>query len=203
MLFIGDSITDCGRRGEHAPLGNGYVRLVSELAMARFPERNIRYINVGVGGNTVVDLRERWQTDVLDQAPDRLLVKIGINDLASYLDGRERAVGPDSFEKTYDQILSVTSHELGCPVVLITPFLISTVCSGGPLELQRIGLLSEYVGIVQAMSKKHNTHFLNVNDVFQKQLRYHDSSDFALEPVHPHQAGHMVIANALMELLAW
>ena len=26
MLFIGDSITDCGRRAAEAPLGNGYVR---------------------------------------------------------------------------------------------------------------------------------------------------------------------------------
>lgn len=201
MLFIGDSITDCGRRGEHAPLGNGYVRLFSELTMARFPERNIRYINVGVGGNTVVDLRERWQTDVLDQAPDRLLVAIGINDLSRYLYGRERAVGPVSFKETYDQILNFTSRELGCPVVLATPFLISTVCSGIPLELKRFRLLSEYVGIVHAMSERHDTHFLNLNDVFQKQLRYHDTSEFALEPVHPHQAGHMVIANALMELL--
>ena len=39
MLFIGDSITDCGRRDEHAPLGNGYANLFSELATARFPQR--------------------------------------------------------------------------------------------------------------------------------------------------------------------
>lgn len=24
VVFIGDSITDCGRRGEQAPYGNGY-----------------------------------------------------------------------------------------------------------------------------------------------------------------------------------
>ena len=35
-LFIGDSITDCGRRGAEAPLGSGYVRFFTELATARF-----------------------------------------------------------------------------------------------------------------------------------------------------------------------
>ena len=58
MLFIGDSITDCGRRGAEMPLGSGYVRLFTELATARFPDRNIAYINKGIGGNKVSDLVE-------------------------------------------------------------------------------------------------------------------------------------------------
>ena len=44
MLFIGDSITDCGRRGAEAPLGVGDVRIFSELATARYPERQIQYL---------------------------------------------------------------------------------------------------------------------------------------------------------------
>ena len=202
MLFIGDSITDCGRRDQHAPLGNGYVRLFSELATARFPERRVRYVNMGIGGNTVVALMERWQTDVLDQRPDRLSIKIGINDLSRHLRGDEGAVGPARFEEAYDWILGMTASELGCPVVLITPFYLSTDRTGGSLASRALGMLPRYIAIVEAMSRKHGTRLLNVNDVFQEQLRYRDPSDFAPEPVHPHQAGHMVIANALMELLA-
>ena len=37
VLFIGDSITDCGRRDEHAPLGNGYVSRIAELITAKYP----------------------------------------------------------------------------------------------------------------------------------------------------------------------
>ncbi len=36
MLFIGDSITDCGRRGAEAPLGSGYVSLFRDLATAPY-----------------------------------------------------------------------------------------------------------------------------------------------------------------------
>ena len=202
MLFIGDSITDCGRRVEHAPLGDGYVHLFSELATARLPERRVRYVNMGIGGNTVVDLLERWQTDVLDQRPDRLSIKIGINDLYSHLRGDVGAVGPVRFEEGYGRILGITARELGCPVVLVTPFYLSKDRTGGSLESRVLGLLPEYIAIVEAMSRKHGTLLLNVNDVFREQLRYRGPSEFAPEPVHPHRAGHMVIASALMELLA-
>ena len=202
MLFIGNSITDCGRRDEHAPLGNGYVRLFSELATARFPDRRIRYVNMGIGGNTVVALQERWRDDVLERRPDRLPIKIGINDLSSHLSGDEGGGGPARFEDAYGQILDTTGREIGCPVVLITPFLVSTDSSAGSLESKALTLLPEYIEIVEAMSRKHGTLLLNANEVFREQLRYRDPSDFAPEPVHPHQAGHMVIANALMELLA-
>ena len=39
--FIGHSITDSGRRDEHAPLGNGSVSRVTELITAKYPERQI------------------------------------------------------------------------------------------------------------------------------------------------------------------
>ena len=76
MLFIGDSITDCGRRrkglrrrirlllrgrNEHDLLGNGYVHLFSELATARFPKRRIRYVNMGISGDTAPALLKRWK----------------------------------------------------------------------------------------------------------------------------------------------
>ena len=34
ILFIGDSITDCGRRDANAPFGSGYVNLVRALVTA-------------------------------------------------------------------------------------------------------------------------------------------------------------------------
>jgi lysophospholipase L1-like esterase len=94
----------------------------------------VHAVNMGIGGNTVVALQERWQTDVLDQRPDRLSIKIGINDLGRHLRGDGSGVGPARFEEAYDQILSITAREVGCPVVLITPFYLSTDRTGRSLE---------------------------------------------------------------------
>lgn len=70
LLFIGDSITDCGRRVENAPLGDGYVSLLSELVTAQYPQKKIRIINKGIGGNRVTDLADRWEDDMIRYQPD-------------------------------------------------------------------------------------------------------------------------------------
>ena len=54
VLFIGDSITDCGRRQDEEKLGHGYVRKITELLTAKYPNHNIDYINKGIGGSRCV-----------------------------------------------------------------------------------------------------------------------------------------------------
>src|ERR1035437_1126162 len=83
IVFIGDSITDCGRRDSQRPLGNGYVKMFADLTIIREPAKRITIINKGIGGDrvtglgTLVGLRERWTDDVLRQRPDWLSIMIG------------------------------------------------------------------------------------------------------------------------------
>ena len=201
LLFIGDSITDCGRRSGEAPLGNGYVRLFAELATARFPQRRVRYINKGIGGNRVPDLAGRWQDDVLYHRPDRLAVKIGINDLHSYLRGAEDGVNPARFAAVYEHLLGLTQDELGCPLVLLTPFYISTDHSGQNIRSRVLELLPRYIEVVERLAEHFDARLVRLHDIFQRQLQYRDADTFCPEPVHPNQAGHLVIAQALMDAL--
>ena len=202
MLFIGDSITDCGRRDRAIPLGDGYVSIFTEMATARYPERNIEWTNVGIGGNRTTHLKERWQADVIDLRPDRLSIKIGINDLHSFLRRDPDAVPPDRFERNFDEILTSTRQALGdIPVLLITPFYISTSLEDG-FEGSVLGLIPKYIDLVREMSAKYDTLLVDLHDVFQEHLRYRPPSAFCPEPVHPNHSGHVVIANALMEFLS-
>ena len=201
MLFIGDSITDCGRRAAEAPLGAGYVRAFTEITTAQFPDRNIKYINKGIGGNRVTNLHERWNDDVIQNKPDKLSIKIGINDLHSVLRGAEDAVAPVFFEELYDSILETTQKELGCPVVLITPFYISTDTSGDTFRNQVLEFLPEYIAVVEKMSKKYDTKLVRLHDLFQEHLKYRDAETFCPEPVHPNRTGHLIIADAVFKTL--
>ncbi len=72
VLFTGDSITDCGRRGDDRPLGAGYVRMAVDLINARYPDNGCRFINTGIGGNIVRDLFDRWTDDCIRHQPDWL-----------------------------------------------------------------------------------------------------------------------------------
>ena len=61
IVFIGDSITDCGRRMHERPLGNGYVKQFNDLLIAHYPQLdvNVNIINRGISGDTVTGLRNR------------------------------------------------------------------------------------------------------------------------------------------------
>ena len=202
MLFIGDSITDCGRRVEAAPLGDGYVRLFAELTTAAHPGRKIRYVNKGIGGNRVTDLRDRWTDDVLYHKPDKLSVKIGINDLHSVLREDPDAVPPERFEEVYDGVLERTSQSLDCPMVLISPFYISVETTADSFRRQVLDLIPAYIDVVERLSARFGTRLVRLHDVFREQLKYRDSDTFCPEPVHPNGAGHLVIANALFDTLS-
>ena len=82
VLFIGDSITDAGRRADtYRGLGSGYVAQVADLLAARYPDRAIAINNQGISGNRVVDLRSRWAEDVAAHDPDWVSISIGINEV--------------------------------------------------------------------------------------------------------------------------
>lgn len=202
LLFIGDSITDCGRRGADAPLGSGYVRIFTELAAARWPERRIKFTNKGIGGHKITDLRDRWRDDVLYHRPQVLSLKIGINDLHSHLRGAEGGVSPELFARTYAEVLELTRKELDCKIVLLTPFYISTDRSGQTFRSQVLDLLPRYLETVEKMSAQFDTRLVRLHEIFQAQLRYRDAETFCPEPVHPNHAGHVVIAQALLETLS-
>ncbi len=201
MVLIGDSITDCGRSDAEAPLGNGYVRMFIELVTAYYPERRIQFLNKGIGGNRVTDLRDRWKDDVLYHKPDRLSIMVGINDLHTYVGDAPGAVSPERFAETYDELLERTLTELGCKVVLITPFYISTDYSTETFRGQVLSLMPQYVETVKALSQKHGTILVDMQAVFQQHLQYRDADCFCPEPVHPHHSGHMVIAAELFRAL--
>jgi lysophospholipase L1-like esterase len=201
LLPIGDSITDAGRRFEAAPYGTGYVSLLIEMVAARWPGADIRYINKGIGGNRVTDLRDRWQDDVMRHRPDWLSVMIGINDLHSSLRGAPDGVDPALYREKYDSILEDAAQAFAPQIVLLEPFYMSTDTSGNSFRSRVLELIPEYISVVRDMADKYSARLVRTHEVFQKQLVYREPDVFCAEPVHPNRAGHLVIANALLEAL--
>ena len=125
ILFIGDSITDAGRRGRDAPYGNGYVSLVRNFLLARYPDLHLIVINQGISGNTTRDLRARWERDVLTRRPDWLSLKIGINDVwRSFGSNRREAVPLPEYTANLRHLLDATRAHTTARVILLTPYMI-------------------------------------------------------------------------------
>jgi len=177
IVFIGDSITDCGRREAQAPYGSGYVRLAIDLITARCPERRLRYFNQGISGNTVQDLRGRWTQDVIVPQPDWLFVKIGINDLHRTLDRTPQAVPPEMFEPLYRECLESTRRETTARLVLIDPFYISAEPDPATREGQVLSRLTAYLDAVHRLAAEFGAQSVRTQEAFQRQLHHRPASD--------------------------
>jgi len=200
-VFIGDSITDCGRRGENAPYGIGYVSLLLEWITAKYPERQITYVNKGIGGDRVVDLQARWQEDVTAERPDWLSVKVGINDLCRFIGAPEQYVSPELYRETYDAVLADAKANTSARLILIDPFYISNDTSGEGVESQVLQRLQAYIQTVHDMAEKYDARLVRTHDAFQRHLQHRPADHFCPEPVHPYRIGHMVIAHEVYKVL--
>src|SRR5215471_6505941 len=105
LLFIGDSITDCGRREDPEQLGSGFVRMIRDHLAAKDPPTCPSIINTGISGNRIPHLAKRWQRDVIDHRPDIVSIMIGINDVWHGLAGRNEGVPVDEFAQIYSQLI--------------------------------------------------------------------------------------------------
>ena len=199
-VAIGDSITDTGRAkpiGE-APngLGTGYVLTMDALLQAWYPARRVRLFNVGTSGHTVRDLKDRWQTDVTDLKPDWLSVMVGANDVWRQFDRvtqPERAVLPDEYEQTYDELLAGTAPTLKGGLVLITPFFLE-LRTDDPMRAR----MDEYGAIVKRLATKHKAILVDSQAAFNVVLKDLPSAMINWDRVHLNHIGAAVLAPAVL-----
>lgn len=203
VLFIGDSITDCGRRGPEAPLGSGYVKMFTEMLIVRHPGTAVTVVNKGIGGDTVTGLRDRWHDDVIRNRPNWLSVKIGINDLHGTLRQDPDPIPPERYREAYDDILRRTRERLPrCKLLLIDPFYISTETDPTSFRSSVLEILPRYLRVVRDMSRKYGALHVRTHEVFRRLLKTHEPDVFCAEPVHPNHTGHFVIADAVYDAFA-
>lgn len=199
--MIGDSITDCGRaqpvgEGLFGALGNGYVSMVEALLLSTYPELGIRVVNMGTSGNTVRDLANRWQSDVIDQKPDWLTIMIGTNDVWRQFDcpfQKELHVSPEEYRATLSRLVG-QAKPMVKGLVLATPFYLE------PNQTDQMRhRMDEYGAVVQDLAVKHGCIFVDMQAAFETVLSHYHSATFAWDRVHPTQAGHAVLAKAFLE----
>ncbi|MGW3811345.1 SGNH/GDSL hydrolase family protein [Micromonospora sp. NPDC005113] len=197
VLFIGDSITDCGRRDTAAPYGAGYVSLVRALVGARHPELDVEWINRGVSGDTVRNLAARWDDDAIAERPDWLSVMIGINDIwRRYGDRPDEAVPLDEYERTLRDLLRHAVDATGCRLILGDPFLIEADRS----DPQRANT-DRYCAVVAALATEFDAVHVPTQAAFDRVLAVSPAKRWADDRVHPHLPGHAVLADAFLTAL--
>lgn len=202
LIFIGDSITDCGRGRPigDGSLGTGYVSMIDALMTAVYPQFKIRIFNQGISGNTVRDLAGRWDSDVLALKPDWLVIMIGINDVWRQFDNATRpeyGVPLAEYESTLDELISKTLP-MTRNIVLMTPFFIESSTHDAMRKR-----MDEYGAAVKKLAHKHTLISVDTQAAFNHVLESRYSAGLAWDRVHPSAAGHMLLARAFLKSIGF
>ena len=202
FLLIGDSITDHGRTGDAAPYGWGYVRSFMDIVAKHHPDLAINWINKGIGGNTVHDLRARWAEDVMAIRPEWLSIMIGINDCYRFIlepEAKAIAVYRADYVLLLEEIRAFSPH-----LILLDPFYVTTAeaAAADPEQTRILERLPAYLEVVRDLAREFDATHVRIQQLFDEQLKYRPPAYFGPEPVHPYATGHLMIALDLYETLA-
>jgi lysophospholipase L1-like esterase len=187
VLFVGDSVTDCGRRTDPDGLGNGYVRV-----LAGTPELAGRAVlNRGISGNRVVDLEARWGDDVLAAEAGVVSILIGINDTWRRYDSDD-PTSTEAYEAGYRRLLAPLAEQPGTALVLMEPFLLPVT------ESQTFWRedLDPKIEVVRRLAAEFGATLVPTDVELTRLAGEVEGGAAALAPdgVHPSAEGHAAIA---------
>lgn len=186
-MFTGDSVTDCGRRDDPDGLGAGYVR---EIAAAL---DGASVTNTGVSGNRVVDLRQRWRADVLDQAPELLSVLIGVNDMWRRYDSND-PTSVDAFDDGYRSLLGSVDTK-STRLVLVEPFLLPVTADQQSWRED----LDPKIDAVRRIAADYGATLVPADVELNRIAETAGAAALAEDGVHPTMLGHRRLARIWLD----
>jgi acyl-CoA thioesterase-1 len=197
-VFIGDSITDSGRRQCPEAVGSGYVRDVRDWLRASVPALAPQILNKGISGDTISDLQRRLESDVIALEPQLVSIKIGINDVWHGLNGNEGGTSIEKYRESYADILGRLKS--ACPeatIVLCEP---SVIWPPAPAEGNE--RLKPYVAAVQEAAVDFGVRaVVPLHRIFERACSERPDIEWLLDGVHPSSSGHMLIARSWLACL--
>ena len=197
-IFVGDSITDSGRRQCPESVGSGYVRDVRDWLRASLPAQAPQIINKGISGSTMSDLRRRWEEDVIADNPQLVSILIGINDVLHGLGGLNAGTSIESYRENYADILGRLKNAFPqVAIVLCEPTAIWPPAAAAGNEI-----LKPFVEAVQHAAVEFGAQsVVPLHRAFEKAVSERPDIDWLPDGVHPSSSGHMLIARSWLACL--
>lgn len=204
LLFQGDSITDMkwGRneKDRNHYLGHSFVFLLAARLQTDLPGAKLEFFNRGKSGNTVGDLRTRWQKDSIEMKPDILSILIGVNDVGRACRAGKK-VDLKQWEADYRFILDASrTANPKLKIVLLDPFVLRV----GKLHDQAVwtqwnGECAKLRVIVKRLASDYQAIHIRTQEVFDNACDHAEAAHWIWDGVHPLPQGHELIARNWLE----
>ncbi len=198
VVFFGDSITEQQR----------YTRDVETFVTTRFPSWHVKFINAGWNGDRVTGgeggtLETRLTRDVLLYQPTVVTVLLGMND-GAYTHFDQKAY--DTYTQGLTHIVDTLAEKLpGVRLTLLTPTYYDQYAVWSRHYHGYNDVMLKYGDFVKQLGAERNIPVVDLNAPLRmatKNGRRHDLRfTLADDGVHPSEAGHLIMASALLQ--AW
>ncbi len=201
LVFIGDSITDMnwGRneKDRNHYLGHSFVFMLAGRLGLDSPELELDFYNRGKSGNTVAQLRQRWQQDAIDMRPDVLTILIGTNDVG-------KGVSPQAYERDYRHILQQSrSANPELKIVMLDPFVLKSgaFANNDAAWQQRRAATDALRPIVAKLAKEFGATHIETQAAFDRAVAMAPAEHWIWDGVHPLPQGHELIAREWLKAM--
>ncbi|WP_158826897.1 SGNH/GDSL hydrolase family protein [Mucilaginibacter lacusdianchii] len=201
VAFLGNSITD----------GGHYHSYIWLYYMTRFPGRRITCYNVGVGGDNVKQMHDRFEKEVVTKKPTVMTLTWGMNDSGYFewfgKDADHYAVWTvDSAKARYNRLdKDLKRHpEIKKIFILGSPYDATTKSNKQNYYPGKITAFQQLIDFQKNMAQTNGWSYVDFDHpmmAINKQWQAKDSL-FSLTPndrIHPDNDGHMVMAYLFLK----
>ena len=159
------------------------------------PKAKLNFLNRGMSGHTVANLKARWQKDAIDLKPDVLSILIGVNDVGRARNGVDVAV----FEADYRSLLEQSRKaNSALKIVLLEPFVLPVTRVKTAWKRWR-GQVDRLRPIVAKLAADHKAVLIKTQEVFDAAAEQTDPAHWIWDGVHPLPQGYELIARNWIE----
>lgn len=204
VAFVGDSITHSGR----------YHRFVYDYYLTRFPERKIKFINLGIAGDSAAGGVARLDWDILPYQPNVASIMMGMNDVGrgyygkdnpdeATLQARQRAL--DSHRQSMAQLAQGLADHGVKRFVFCTPSPYDDTAQLPSENLFGVNAALATCGQYgRELAEKYHGGVVDFNGAMTALNLEHQKTEPAFtiigpERVHPGDVGHLIMAYVYLK----
>lgn len=196
IVFFGDSITEQGARPD------GYIKRILQILRTETIEDKYELTGAGMSGNTVIDLHNRLDKDVLANGADIVVIYIGINDIWNKVDWIKKGTDPHAFEDVYRQIIDKLLAA-SVKVVACTLSVIGEKANGLNEQDEDLNAYSE---IIRTLAEEYQLPLIDLRKAFTKYIDLYNIGNeeqgiLTMDTVHLNSKGNELVANEMWNVL--
>lgn len=197
ILFQGDSITDAGRdRRNYYNLGFGYPKYAAEKLVAKYPDVDFEFINLGISGTRTGQLFDRFTPDCINIGADIVSILIGINDIWHRYEYEMVPTTDEQLALNYRCMLDRLKNETNAKILMLQPFTEGERQSRMRADVERAKI------IVNDLAEKYADAYVMLDDLMHTDENYGKPDHFTPDGVHPNPTGAEFIAKLYVEAIS-